>query len=300
MLERPVRALPGGEALDLSWPSGYQALHPLYAETQARCPENAVCQARWFRHQGVPAPALICLHGWGAGRFALEERAYPVSWLYRKGFDVLLATLPFHARRAPRDRRTPMFPSTDPVRTNEGFAQAVLDLRELVLWLRQRGAPAVCLTGMSLGGFTSALVATVEPALEAVIPIIPFASLPELLWQHGAGTPAQQRALSAGIDLSRFSAAFAATTPLLRRPILAPGRMLVVGGERDRVTPLRHAERLAQHFQGSELLTFPGAHLLQVGRGQVFRAMGRFLGQAVGEVGGAGGRSAGARAGEGA
>jgi predicted alpha/beta hydrolase family esterase len=52
--------------------------------------------------------------------------------------------------------------------------------------------------------------------------------------------------------------------------------VLVVAAESDQITPISHAERLAQHF-GASLVRFGGGHLLQFGRGEAFRAVGRWL-----------------------
>lgn len=54
-------------------------------------------------------------------------------------------------------------------------------------------------------------------------------------------------------------------SPLHRAPLLPPERVLLMAAEHDRITPPRHAERLAAHFH-VPLLTFAGGHLLQVGR----------------------------------
>ena len=67
-------------------------------------------------------------------------------------------------------------------------------------------------------------------------------------------------------------------SPFARAPRLGPERVLVGAGEADRITPRIHAERLARHF-GAPLVTFGGGHLLQFGRGAVFREVGRMLGR---------------------
>ena len=54
-------------------------------------------------------------------------------------------------------------------------------------------------------------------------------------------------------------------SPLHRPPVMPAGRMLVLAAEADRITPRRHAERIAAHF-GAPLHTFPGGHMLQLGR----------------------------------
>ena len=271
-----VRGLRGGEVRDINWPSQYQALHPAFEHTLAKYPENTACHARWYRHDHTRA-AIICLHGWGGGYFPLEERVFPAHWFYGLGLDVLLPNLPFHSLRRPKGKKAPPFPSPDPVRANEGFAQAVSDLRALISALRAQGIERVAVAGMSLGGFTSALLATVVDDLDAVIPIIPFASLPQMLWGHGRHTEAQRRAREAGVTLALFEDALAATTPIRRAPMTNPSRMLLIAGRRDRVTPYTFSKQLHEHFEGSQLTTFVGAHILQVGRGKIFRRMGRFL-----------------------
>ena len=84
--------------------------------------------------------------------------------------NVALFVLPFHGKRAGAD--APVWPSVNVARTNEGFAHAIHDLRVLMRWLgdQSEGKPIAAM-GMSLGGYTTSLLATVpasEPAGEAV------------------------------------------------------------------------------------------------------------------------------------
>jgi pimeloyl-ACP methyl ester carboxylesterase len=52
----------------------------------------------------------------------------------------------------------------------------------------------------------------------------------------------------------------------------------VLGAEGDRITPIAHARRLAEHF-GAPLEVFAGGHILQFGRADAFRAAGKLLGR---------------------
>jgi pimeloyl-ACP methyl ester carboxylesterase len=127
--------------------------------------------------------------------------------------------------------------------------------------------------GMSLGGFSSALAATVEPKLSFAIPIIPLAAIADAarLNRQLGRTPEQTAAQHRALD-----AVYAVTSPLHRKPLLPPHAMLVVAGEQDRITPIDQARKLASHF-GCKLETMPGAHLVQLGRADKFRSIGRFL-----------------------
>lgn len=262
---RHIGDLPEGEVLDLQWPSGFSPLGPDYRETMARCPENNTCHARWFRRP-PPTPTMICLHGWGGGPFPVETRLCAASWFQQRGLDVVLMQLPFHARRASSEGRTPRWPSPFPQRANEGFAQAIWELRSLIAMLKARGTTHVGVMGWSLGGFTSALLATVEPELDFAFPMIPFGSLPALLWRHRDRDSTQ----SAGIHFEDYARAFEHITPLRRSLLIDADRVLIGAGQRDRVIPVEFARRLHHHFQGSHYREFPGSHLLQFGREAVF------------------------------
>jgi len=270
----PVRPLRGGEVVDWYWPSAF-ALHAADVAGRYLChEENRTAAARLFLHGGSPRPAVLLLHGYRAGQWAIEERVWPIPWLFAKGFDVVLPVLPFHAVRAPR-RSPPLFPGSDPRVTNEGFRQAVLDLRALGRHLLDRGAPHLGVMGMSLGGYTAALLATVEGRLSFAVPMIPLASIALLVKSLGrlVGTPEEQRA-----QFEALEGAYRPVSPLARAPRLDPGRVLVVAAEGDRITPIDHARWLAQHF-GSPLQVFHGGHILQFGRAEAFRAVGRMLGR---------------------
>jgi pimeloyl-ACP methyl ester carboxylesterase len=269
-----VRSLRGGEVVDLYWPSGFQLHSADVADRYLRYEANHIAAARLFLHADRPRPAVMLVHGYRAGQWSIEERVWPVEWLFDNGLDVALPVLPFHAVRAPRSG-APLFPGSDPRVTNEGFRQAVLDLRTLARHLRERGAPSVGVMGMSLGGYTTALLATVERGLSIAVPIIPLASIALHARRLGrlTGTADEQ-----GAQYEMLDAAHRAVSPLVRRPLISPARTLVVAAEADRITPIEHARRLAQHF-GAPLFVFHGGHILQFGRAGAFRAVGKLLGQ---------------------
>ncbi len=266
--EERVRRLPrGGEVVDLSWQSGWQPHEPRGRDSYLAFAENRVAHARLLRHK-EPRPAIICLHGYRAGVHRFEELAWRAGRLHALGLDVALLTLPFHARRSQRGKPA-SFPSQRAGRTIEGFGQAIWDLRSLANWLRARGAPKVGVAGMSLGGYTAALAATVEPRLDFAVLYIPLADLTEVTVEHEAlrGVTVPDSLTDAG------RRALQLVQPLSRKPVIPGDRMLVVAAEVDRITAARtHAERLAAHF-GAPLVKFPGSHLIQLGRAEGFAAM---------------------------
>jgi pimeloyl-ACP methyl ester carboxylesterase len=127
--------------------------------------------------------------------------------------------------------------------------------------------------GMSLGGYAASLYTTVHAGSEFLVPIIPLACLADFakqqrrLSEDGSKAARQQRLLRR---------AYAQVAPLSREPLISSERVLVIGAEADRITPVSHARRLAAHFQAS-LDTWPGGHVLQFGRRAAFSRIRRLL-----------------------
>lgn len=262
------------ERVDVRWASRTATALPEIFERYNATTENRDAAARLFRHPrpSSPRPLAILIHGYRAGQYAVEQRVWPIGWLLDHGFDVALFVLPFHAVRA--ERGSARFPSSDPRFTNEGFRQAVSDLRDLVATARSEGAPHVIVLGMSLGGYTASLLATVEP-VDFVAPIIPLASFADVALENErlVGTDEEQRAQHAALDR-----AHAVVNPFARAPKVEGRRVIVAGAIGDQICPVAHAEKLARHFS-SDLVTFTGGHILQIGRREAFKAIGRRLGE---------------------
>ncbi len=261
----------------VSFPSGYRPFLPAYRDEHHRWIENHTAHARLYGRGD--RPVMICLHGWGGGTWWFEERAFVVGYWLRRGFDVALFQLPFHGERAPGrgGRSGAMFPSANLVRTNEAFGQAIFDLRAFAAWLRTRGAPSIGVIGMSLGGYTTALWASLDEQLAFAIAMIPAVSMSELMWRHGEESPARRRAVAAGVSGDLLDDVFAVHAPTTRPPRLPRERLMIVAGRGDRITPPDQAETLWRHWGECELHWFPGGHLAQVGRGDAFRAIRRHL-----------------------
>ena len=255
---------------DLSWQSAFEPQGSA-RDRFASVVENRTARARLMVH-AQPAPAVILVHGFGGGSFSFEERALSARLFFDQGLDVALFQLPFHAQRRPADKSVGLFPSRDTSRTVLAFAQAVSDLRGLAGLLRARGAPAVGLSGMSLGGYTTALAATVE-RFDFLVPVIPLADLTAVHFEHEA-----MRAVQVPAELLELGRkALSVVSPLSRMPLVTPERVLVIAGRHDRVTPpATHAARLAAHFS-ARLDWFEGGHLLQLGRGEAFADAARFM-----------------------
>lgn len=256
---------------DAAWQSAFEPCLAEVAERYLSRVENRTARARLYLGGGR-RPAVIAVHGYLGGYWLVEEATWPISWLARRGLDVALPVLPFHAQRGGARRGAPPFPSADPRMTNEGFRQAVTDIVGLARHLRERGAASVGVIGVSLGGYTASLLATVSDAFDFVVPMIPLASVADFAREQGrlgSGELAEEQ--RSALEKANWVA-----SPLARPLRVSPSRALVIAAENDRITPAAHARRIADHF-GCELRVIAGGHLLQLGRGDAYRALARML-----------------------
>ncbi len=262
----------GRTVSDLLWTSRYTPYLADFGERYLAHVDNQVASARLFT-RGGPRPIAVLVHGYLSGHYGVEQRIWPIDELDDAGFDVALFVLPFHAKRAGARRGAPLFPGRDPRYTNEGFRQAVGDLRGFVRYLRSTGHPRVGLFGMSLGGYTAALTASVEPNLDFLVPVVPLACLADfcralgLLGARATESDSLHRALEA---------VYRGVSPLGAPSLVRPERIVVVGARADRITPISHARRLATHLS-APLVAFRGGHLLQLGREKAFERVFRLL-----------------------
>lgn len=266
-----VRSLPGGGAVsDLEALSGFVPVRSEYREKYLGYKKNTLTYGRLWAHE-TPRATVVCVHGYLGGALGFEELAFDARRLYSAGLDVFFIVLPFHGERTPEGMRG-CFPGRDPWRTVEGFAQAVHDLRGWRSWLRGRGSQRVGLFGMSLGGYTAALAATVDNGWDFVVPMIPLASLADAYMHHRAGRP---EAPPPSIR-PKIEDAYRVVSPFARTPKVVSERALVLAATGDNITPVSHAERVARHF-GARVEMFAGGHLLQLGRARAFEVMMQFF-----------------------
>lgn len=242
---------------DLAWPSAYTPWNAEIAADYLAHVGNQTAHARVF--WGGPR-VLLLIHGYGAGHFGLEEHLWPTRAAVARGFTVVLATLPFHGRRAhPRQVLTPPFPAADPRHSNEGFRQAIDDLTGLFTWLRRRGHGPFGAWGVSLGAYTAALLATLEP-LAFLGLMTPLASLADYARMHGRlGEGAVADAGHAALE--RVNAPI---SPFSRPSRVPPDRVRIAAARSDQITGMAQAERLGRHF-GAEVERCVGGHILRVG-----------------------------------
>lgn len=241
---------------------------------------NRVVAWHW-RHGDRPRPTVVLVHGFTAARWEVNDFFLGSRHFYELGCDVVLKALPHHG---PRKRSGFSISGLDYVSggiesLNHAVIQSTYDLRSLVDYLQQHAAvERLGLSGMSLGGYTVALMAGLEPRFEFVMPVVPIISIPDAMmeWKplDGALRNIMQK-FSVSIQDLRNTMAF--HSPLARPALQSPQNLLIVAGMGDRMATPRHAEALQRHWGDCAVHWFEGSHTLPLQRRKTQQAKADFL-----------------------
>jgi pimeloyl-ACP methyl ester carboxylesterase len=269
-----------GRVDNIAFASSFTAINPAMRSRWSALKSNNMVRAQHWRHDDGPRPTLCVIHGFMGSSYLVNGRFFTLPWYYRSGYDVLMYTLPFHGRRA--EKFSPFsgfgYFAAGLAGFAEAMAQAVHDFRSIVDYLRHTGVNRIALTGISLGGYTSALVASVEDRLEAVIPNCPVVT-PKTMFDEWF--PAN-KLVNLGLRLSNISAdeldaGMSYHCPLNYPPLVPKERRMIVTGLGDRMAPPGQAVMLWEHWDRCALRWFPGGHVVHMSQLDYLRRMSSFL-----------------------
>jgi hypothetical protein len=227
----------------------------------------------WVLRHPEPRPWLVCVHGTSMGKPNLDLALFRARWLHQDlGLNVAVPVLPLHGARGEDLPRHAGFPGEDVMDNIHGIAQSVWDVRRVARWAHAQGDAdtPVGITGVSLGGFVTALVAGLEDDLACAILGVPAVDLIDLIDHHSTrGRDAQYLRV---LELARRLGVV--VSPLSLAPRLPLERRYVYAGLADRLAHPRHqVGRLWEHWGRPEVLWYKGGHVAF----SRSKAVGRFV-----------------------
>ncbi len=269
-----------GECKLLSFESPFEPVNFKLHDRYLRHKENRIACAQYWHHQDGPRPTICVVHGFMADPYWLNRVFLSLPWFYKQGYDILLYTLPFHGRR--QWKYSPFsghgYFSWGISHINETVAHSIYDFRIFLNYLESRGVKKFGVTGISLGGYTSALLAAVEERLYFSIPNVPVVSLFDLMLQwEPAGTVIRSGLKLANVSIIEGRHMMAVHCPLTYPSKIPKERLMVIGGAGDRLAPPKHSHLLWDHWGRPRMHWFPGNHVLHLDQGRYLKEMARFL-----------------------
>lgn len=247
-------------------------------------PSNHTVTAQVFEHAGAPRPWVVCVHGFGMGTPTTNFAAFRVAHLHRDlGYNVVLPSLPLHGERGAGRLSGGEVLAPDYLRLVHLFAQGVWDVRRVLAWVRARGGERTALYGLSLGGYVSALTASLDAELSGVIAGIPAVDFPNVARDN---EPWVMRRYDEGaqMDWDEVRRATHVVSPLALEPRVPKRRRYIFAGTADRVARPDQARALWRHWDRCAIHWFPGGHVAGQFHGSVAPFVDRALRESLDEV----------------
>jgi dienelactone hydrolase len=174
--------------------------------------------------------------------------------------NLILPVLPLHGPRKIRRISGDGMLAGDLLDTVHAFAQAAWDLRRVTSWVRAQGATRIGVFGLSLGGYSTALLSCFEGDLACAIAGIPASDFARLSWRHGP--PDSLRAAEElGVGLNETTFLKKVVSPLALEPRIPFERRYLFGGSADQLVPPDQVRDLWRHWGQPKMHWYPGAHV---------------------------------------
>ncbi len=222
---------------------------------------NNIAHAEFFQSRGggIRAPTVLLLHALmstsRAGHRRCAERFNELGW------NACFVHLPYHFSRVPRGYWNGELAITcDLIRNAEGLRQGVIELRQVMGALRERGCREFGVLATSYGGWIGALLTLVESDFRFVALMSPIVNVEHAIWQSPAARRIRRELLHAHIEPSLVARHFHLSSPLHTQPLCDPACVLFVTGEFDSIVPAGEIEAIQQKWRGSELLRVQQGH----------------------------------------
>ena len=177
------------------------------------------------------------------------------------GWNACFVHLPYHYSRVPRGYWNGELAITaDLIRNAEGLRQGVIEARQLMATLRERGCEEFGVLGTSYGGWIGALLAMVERDFRFVALMAPIVNVEHAIWGSPAARFMRRELHRTNIEPSLVARHFHLSSPLHTQPLCDPACVLFVTGEFDSIAPPGEIEAIQQKWRGSELLRVQQGH----------------------------------------
>jgi 1-acyl-sn-glycerol-3-phosphate acyltransferase len=223
-------------------------------------PANNIARADFFRcTRGWCAPTVLMLHAlMSATHIGYRRWAAHFNGL---GWNACFVHLPYHYSRVPRGYWNGELAITaDLIRNAEGLRQGVIEVRQLIAALRNRGCCEFGILGISYGGWIGALLAMVERDFRFVALMAPIVNIEHAIWENPGARFMRNELRRANIEPSLVARHFHLSSPMHNQPLCDGDRVLFVAGEFDLIARPTDLEAIQQKWRGSELLRVRQGH----------------------------------------
>lgn len=223
--------------------------------------------------------SVILVHGWRMDSLDRVDNIFLKPFM-QSGFDIYHFTLPHHFDRATTDSlyNGELMVSANVDRTLLSIQQAVSDLRALIRFLKDSNQKVV-LIGVSLGGFFTNLVATLETRIDILISVMYANSIAFSVFKSLPGKFIKKDFEEHGSTYQDVRNYWAITEPSNFKPAIPKENILLISGIYDQYVLNEDTDLLWEAWDRPKRLIYPCGHAgIVLCRGRISRDVMGFLG----------------------
>ncbi|MDI7247665.1 MAG: prolyl oligopeptidase family serine peptidase [Bacillota bacterium] len=221
-------------------------------------------------------PAVIGVHGMFSE--AEDQFWFIADFAAKRGFAVLMPSLPYHHRRAKGIQLTSgqKFVVALPQTVRDNFRRAVIDMRRGLDWLADRDnvdPHRIYITGASLGGMVSMLAYKADPRFAGAVFLVSGGGFAGILAQSDTSVVRNFRLITRlGVaDMDEVAKVLTMVDPAAL-PDLWPRPVLMLNATDDAIFPVDEVKRAASTFHSPEIVWAKSSHYFPVGGAQYLMA----------------------------
>ncbi len=207
---------------------------------------NDYVRGESFLNEVGNKPNVIFVHGWRMKGFDRVKKIFHDSIMNNLGWNMYYYTLPYHLERQPEASlySGEFMVSANINRTVESTRQAIVDLRALIQWMKNNKQGPVIIIGVSLGGFISNLVATLESEIDALVSIFYSNRLSYSIWNTIPGKYIRRDLESHGVNYNDLVKYWELVEPNQALPKINKENILLISAKHDQYVHIQDADLL--------------------------------------------------------
>ncbi|MGG3641475.1 alpha/beta hydrolase family protein [Bacillus gobiensis] len=194
----------------------------------------------------VDKPNIIFVHGWRMDSYDRIKKIFHNRIMNDLGWNMYYFPLPYHCEREPENSlySGELMISANIDRTVESARQAIVDLRSLIYWIKANKKGPVILVGISLGGWITNLIATLESQIDVVVSIFYANRISYSIWNTVPGKFIREELEQHGVKYEDLIRYWQITDPSQAVPKIKKDNILLISAKHDQYIHLEDADYL--------------------------------------------------------
>lgn len=200
----------------------------------------------FFNENDIDQPNVIFVHGWRMDSYNRIKKIFHNRIMNDLGWNMYYYSLPYHFEREPENSlyNGELMISANIDRTIESSRQAVVDLRALIHWIKANKKGPVIIMGVSLGGWVTNLIATLESQIDVVVSIFYANRLSYSIWNTIPGKFIRGELEQNGVTYEDLVKYWDITDPSQALPKVNKDNILLISAKHDQYIDLKDADSL--------------------------------------------------------